>query len=55
MHKPEDCILERPVEPDGATVVDGSKYDGGLITAPNFGCVLWEENQGDKGGKSLEA
>ena len=36
---PKITFFERPVESDGATVVDGSQYRANLITAPDFGCV----------------
>jgi len=40
-HCPKITFFERPVESDGATVIDGSQYQACLITAPDFGCVQW--------------
>ena len=44
---PKITFYERPVESNGATVCDGSNYDADLITAEDFGCVLWEPIEGD--------
>lgn len=41
-NSPKITFYERPVEPNGATVVDGSTCIAKLITGPEFGCVLWE-------------
>lgn len=41
-NNPKITFYERPVEPDGATVIDGSMYKANLVTGPEFGCVLWE-------------
>ncbi|HUW15155.1 MAG TPA: hypothetical protein VM537_35890 [Anaerolineae bacterium] len=38
---PKITFFERPVDRDGATIVDGSEYMADLITGPDFGCVLW--------------
>ncbi len=40
---PRLLFCERPVEEDGACVVDGSEYFAALITAPKFGCVFHKE------------
>lgn len=40
---PKITFYERPLEDDGATVVDSSQYYARLMTAPNFGCALGEE------------
>jgi len=45
-HCPKITFFERPIEPDGATVIDGSQYRANLITAPEFGCVHWASNNG---------
>ena len=45
---PRLLFCERPVEDDGACVVDGSQYFAGLITAPKFGCVFHKEGPNDK-------
>lgn len=42
---PKITFYERPVESDGATVVDGSQYHAAIITGPDFGCVLWQKNE----------
>jgi hypothetical protein len=34
--------FERPSEPNGFAVNDGSDYYAALHTAEQFGCVLWE-------------
>ena len=34
---------ERPLEPDGAVVVDASNYHAALLTGPNFSCSNWLE------------
>lgn len=45
---PGILFCERPVKSNGATVVDGSGYMADFITAPNFGCVLFEDkNEND--------
>jgi len=44
---PRLSFFEHPVEPDGATLLDGSEYWAGLVTGPEFGCVHWQEKQGD--------
>jgi hypothetical protein len=33
--------FERPGSPQGASVVDGSRYKAVLVTGPDFGCVNW--------------
>ena len=37
---PKLLFCERPLEPDGFSVVDGSEYFAALVTAEEFGCVL---------------
>lgn len=38
---PKLLFCERPIEPDGAAVADGSTYMAALITGPDFGCTNW--------------
>lgn len=40
---PRLLFCERPVEENGACVVDGSTYYAGLFTGPKFGCTFHEE------------
>ena len=40
---PRMTFCERPVEPNGFGVADGSEYMAMLITAEDFGCVRYEE------------
>ena len=37
---PALLFCERPVQPDGFCVADGSTYMAHLMTSENFGCVL---------------
>jgi len=37
--------FERPVERNGAALVDGSDYFAGLFTGPDFGCTFYEEKE----------
>lgn len=39
---PKLLFCERPLEPDGFAVQDGSYYAADLITAENFGCIQHE-------------
>lgn len=38
---PKVRFYERP-EVDGAAILDGSAYQGFLVTGPEFGCTAWE-------------
>lgn len=40
---PSQTFCERPVEPNGFGVADGSGYMAMLVTAEDFGCVRYEE------------
>jgi len=40
---PKITFYERPIEDNGATVIDGSQYKAALITAPKFGCVQFQK------------
>lgn len=42
-NSPKLVFNERPVEPDWATLIDGSDYAAVLITGADFGCVNFEE------------
>lgn len=46
---PELLFCERPLTRDGFAVADGSTFDAGLFTAPDFGCVRGAVNE-DVGG-----
>ena len=35
---PKICYFERPPEPDGVTLVDGSEYYARMLTGESFGC-----------------
>ena len=43
---PKILFYQRP-EINGATVMDGSEFKACLVTAPDFGCVLHEENKNE--------
>lgn len=36
-------MLERPIEANQASVLDGSQYFARLATGPDFGCINFEE------------
>lgn len=40
---PQLQFCERPVEPNGFAVADGSTYFAALYTAEEFGCVRYKE------------
>lgn len=40
---PKLIRFERPVEPDQASCIDGSRYVANLATGPEYGCVHHEE------------
>lgn len=42
---PKVLFCERPLESDGACVADGSGYMAALLTAEDFGCVLFEPKE----------
>jgi len=46
---PEKTFCERPVEPNGFGVADGSTYMAVLMTASEFGCVRHEATQPERG------
>lgn len=43
---PKLLFCERPLDKNGFSVVDGSNYFASLITAEDFGCVLFEADNG---------